>query len=98
MSSDEFRSLFRAPSLASLGSLYSVLIHGGGTWHLTVGPVVWAALGLFVLLAVAIRHSRFDRWCSSLAMPLRWAVYAVMLFAIIVFSSVEVYPFIYFQF
>ncbi len=91
-------SLFRAPSLASLGSLYSVLIHGGGTWHLTVGPVVWAALGLFVLLAVAIRHSRFDRWCSSLAMPLRWAVYAVMLFAIIVFSSVEVYPFIYFQF
>lgn len=91
-------SVFRAPSVDSLGDLYNALINGGGECHLPVGAVVWAALGLFVLLDVAIRHSRFDRWCGALSMPLRWVVYAVMLFAIIVFSSVEQYPFIYFQF
>jgi D-alanyl-lipoteichoic acid acyltransferase DltB (MBOAT superfamily) len=91
-------SVFRAPSFADLGNLYTALIRGGGEWHLAVGPVVWAALGAFVLLAFAIRRSRFDRWCGAMKMPLRWAIYAVMLFAIIVFSSVEQYPFIYFQF
>ena len=91
-------SVFRAPSVDSLGSLYSALISGRGTEHLTVGTVVWVALGVFVLLDIAVRHSRFDRWCGTLRMPLRWIVYAAMLFAIIVFSSVEQYPFIYFQF
>lgn len=91
-------SVFRAPSFADLGNLYTALIHGGGERHLAVGLVVWAALSAFVLLAFAIRRSRFDRWCGAMKMPLRWAIYAVMLFAIIVFSSVEQYPFIYFQF
>ena len=91
-------SVFRAPSFESLGHLYAALIGGGGGEHLQVGATVWAALAAFVLIAIVIRRSRFDRWCGRLGMPLRWVVYAVMLFAIIVFSSVEQYPFIYFQF
>lgn len=91
-------SVFRAPSFDSLKALYSALLSGGGVEHLVVGTTVWVALAAFVLLDVAVRRSRFDSWCGRLAMPLRWVIYAVMLFAIIVFSSVEQYPFIYFQF
>ena len=91
-------SVFRAPSFASLADLYRALFAGGGTEHLPVGAVVVVALLAFVALDVAIRRSRFDRWCGRLAAPLRWTLYAVMLFAIVVFSSVEQYPFIYFQF
>lgn len=91
-------SVFRAPSFESLGNLYSALWHGGGSEHLTLGTPVLMALVAFVALDVVTRTSRFDRWCGTLSMPLRWLLYGVMLFAIVVYSSVEQYPFIYFQF
>ncbi len=91
-------SVFRAPSFDSLGMLYQALFIGGGTEHIPMGAVTVVALVVFVALDIAMRNSRFDRWCGSLSAPLRWTIYAVMLFAIIVFSSVEQYPFIYFQF
>lgn len=91
-------SVFRAPSFESLGNLYNALLSGEGTEHLQVGTVAIVALLAFMALDIIIRRSRFDRWCGSLVAPLRWLIYAVMIFAIIVFSSVEQYPFIYFQF
>ena len=91
-------SVFRAPSFGTLAALYSSLVTGCGTEHLEVGPVVVVALLAFVSLDVATRNSRFDMWCAKISAPMRWSVYAIMLFAIIVFSSVEQYPFIYFQF
>lgn len=91
-------SVFRAPSFESLVNLYNALFQGDGTGHLHAAPYVWVALAAFVTLDVILRKTRFDVWCSRLAMPLRWGIYAVMIFSIIVFSSVEQYPFIYFQF
>lgn len=91
-------SVFRAPSFESLGNLYAALINGGGSSHLHTGVYVWVALAAFIALDIFLRNTRFDVWCSRLAMPLRWGIYAVMIFSIIVFSSVEQYPFIYFQF
>ena len=91
-------SVFRAPSFSALGDFYSALFQGGGTAHLHAAPQVWVALAAFIALDAVLRDTRFDAWCSNLKMPLRWLIYAVMLFAIIVFSSVEQYPFIYFQF
>ena len=91
-------SVFRAPSFEALGNLYIALFQGGGTEHLHAAPYVWVALAAFIALDIVLRKTRFDAWCSRLAMPLRWGIYAVMIFSIIVFSSVEQYPFIYFQF
>lgn len=91
-------SVFRAQSFTDLGNLYSALIHGGGTEHLHADATVWIALAVFVALDIVLRNTRFDAWCARLSSPLRWGIYAVMIFAIIVFSSVEQYPFIYFQF
>ncbi len=91
-------SVFRAPSFSDLGQLYAALLSNAGTEHLAIAPHIAAALVCFVALDIATRHTRFDRWCGKLPAPLRWSIYAIMLFAIIVFSSVEQYPFIYFQF
>ena len=91
-------SVFRAPSFDALGNLYSAMFQGGGSEHLHAAPQVWIALAAFIILDIVLRNTRFDRWCSRLPMALRWGIYTVMIFSIIVFSSVEQYPFIYFQF
>ena len=92
-------SVFRAPSFDSLKALYSALVHNsGGSESLQVDTVAWVALACFVVLAILIRRSRFDQWCGRRNIVLRWCLYAILLFAIIVFSSVKQYPFIYFQF
>jgi D-alanyl-lipoteichoic acid acyltransferase DltB (MBOAT superfamily) len=59
---------------------------------------IWGFLALFVLLDIILRKSRFDTWCGNRSFVVRWAVYAIMLFLILVFSSVNSFPFIYFQF
>lgn len=91
-------SIFRAPTFSALKDLYSALLHGGGNEHLSADLSVWIALVMFIILDIVLRNTRFDIWCMRLKTPLRWCIYAVMIFAIIAFSSVEQYPFIYFQF
>jgi len=59
---------------------------------------IWLFLAMFVLFDVLIRKSRFDTWCGERPVAIRWTIYAVMLFLIIAFASVNSFPFIYFQF
>ena len=59
---------------------------------------MWVFLAFFIALDVILRKSRFDTWCEKRPFVVRWGLYAVMLFLIIAFSSVESFPFIYFQF
>jgi len=59
---------------------------------------VWLFLWLFIVFDALILKKRFDFWCADKPVLLRWAVYAIMMFSIIVFSGVQNYPFIYFQF
>ena len=91
-------SVFRSPSFGDLHNLFSALIDNHGTEHLQVGAVAWVALALFVLSDLLTRHSRFDAWCGHRPAVVRWALYAVLVFAVIAQSSVQNYPFIYFQF
>ena len=91
-------SVFRSPSFGDLHNLFSALIDNHGTEHLQVGAVAWVALALFVLSDLLTRHSRFDAWCGRRPAVVRWALYAVLVFAVIAQSSVQNYPFIYFQF
>ena len=92
-------TIFRAPSFGDMRHLFSSLLYNsGGTEHLQVGAVAWVGLALFVLFDLLTRHSRFDVWCGHRPAVIRWAIYAALLFALIVLSSVQNYPFIYFQF
>lgn len=92
-------SVFRAPSFGNLRDLFTALFHNGTVEsQLDIAPVVWIALILFVLTDLLIRKSRFDVWCGQQKAAVRWLTYAIMIFAIIALSSVQQYPFIYFQF
>lgn len=92
-------SIFRAPSFAQLSDLFTALFHNGLMPHtLHINLATGIALASFLALDILIRNSRFDHWCGQQKTPLRWTLYAFMIFAIIVLSSVEQYPFIYFQF
>jgi alginate O-acetyltransferase complex protein AlgI len=65
---------------------------------LNVEPVVWLFLALLILSEFVLYNKRFDFWCAKLPVLARWTVYSVLIFAIIVFSGVQEFPFIYFQF
>ena len=92
-------SVFRATSFGNLHDLFSALFRNGTVpSQLQVAPVAWAALALFIALDLLIRNSRFDVWCGRQKTAVRWCVYALLLFGVIALSSVEQYPFIYFQF
>lgn len=71
-------------------------------WSVTdsfiVTPKVWILLVLFIISDMLFYNSRFDKWVSTKPMIVRWTVYALLIFSIIVFAGVENFPFIYFQF
>lgn len=59
---------------------------------------IWIFLSVFVLSDIVLYNKRFDSWVGGLPCPARWLIYGILLFCVIVFAEVEVYPFIYFQF
>jgi alginate O-acetyltransferase complex protein AlgI len=64
----------------------------------TINPIIWISLLVFIILDTLLFNSRFDFWCRNQHTLIRWTLYSCMIFGIIVFSSVADYPFIYFQF
>ncbi len=94
-----FWSLFRATSFANISDLFTSLVSNFNTGeHLNVENSIWIYLGLFILLDVLLFNSRFDKWCDNRPAVIRWAIYFVLIFMIIACSSVNNFPFIYFQF
>lgn len=92
-------SVFRAPSFHDLHAVFANLFHNGTLSNsLHVQPLTWIILVMLITFLLPIRNTRFDRWCGEQKVWVRWAIYAVLIFSIIVLSSVEQYPFIYFQF
>lgn len=62
-------------------------------------PVItWILLLIFIISDILLYNNRFDTWIAKFPMPVRWVVYCILIFAIIVFSAVDNFPFIYFQF
>lgn len=92
-------SVFRAPNFGNLTQVYASLLHNGNLRSsLHIDAVTWVALVAFIVIDIMLNRTRFDKWCGSMKPPLRWAIYALLAFAVLVLSSVEQYPFIYFQF
>lgn len=66
--------------------------------ELIIPTVTQVMLIIFIISDIILYNKRFDTWIDRFSMPVRWAIYSVLIFSIIVFSGVENFPFIYFQF
>ena len=91
--------LFRATDIHQVKIIFKSLINNLKiTDNFSVEPKIWLFLGLFIIIDNLLFNTRFDFWCNNRNTIVRWSLYTVMIFLIIVFSSVNNFPFIYFQF
>lgn len=94
-----FWSLFRATSFTNISDLFTSLVNNFGVnEHLHIEKSIWIYLGLFIILDVILYNTRFDKWCDKIPAAVRWIIYFILIFMIITCSSVNNFPFIYFQF
>ena len=94
-----FWVMFRATDFANMRDIFvAAVTNFGGGQNLAVKPEVWLYLALFILSDLLLFNTRFDAWCEGKPMIVRWLVYALLIFLIIACSSVNSFPFIYFQF
>lgn len=91
--------LFRATNLHQVKTISKSIIRNINLKDdFTVDPKIWVLLGLFVTLDAILLNNRFDLWCNKRNSLIRWSIYSMLIFFILVFSSVNNFPFIYFQF
>jgi len=91
--------LFRAADFHQVKEIFKSIVNNIGIRdNFSVEPKTWFFLGLFILMDSLLFNNRFDLWCEKKNPLVRWAIYSIMIFSIIVFSSVNNFPFIYFQF
>jgi hypothetical protein len=90
---------FRSQSFGEALDLFSYLFNNSELAHtLSIPAFVWVFLGLFIISDIVLYNKRFDVWVGKIFWPIRWIIYGLLLFGIIVFAGVENFPFIYFQF
>lgn len=91
--------LFRASNVSQVKIVCSSIINNLYVIdNFVIDPKIWLFLGLFIVIDIILFNNRFDFWCAKKHTIVRWSLYSVMVFSIIVFSSVNNFPFIYFQF
>jgi hypothetical protein len=71
-------------------------------WHVpTVDvPAMMALVFSFalILIDILLYNSRIDKKLGATNVPVRWAVYAVLIFCLMALSGTQKFTFIYFQF
>ena len=94
-----FWVMFRATDFVNMKDMFVSMFTNFGTGqHLSIDWRIWIYLGLFILTDFLLFDTRFDDWCENKPAVLRWVIYVALIFMIIVCSSVNNFPFIYFQF
>lgn len=90
---------FRAETFEQASLVFKALFNN---WHLSAQNLsyglAWLFIAVLILFDVFLYNSRFDRLMERAAMPLRWALYAVLLLCVLGMSGMDNLPFIYFQF
>jgi len=90
---------FRSVDAKHIKLMYASIYHNFNLQdNFTIDYKVWLFLALFIALDFILRKSRFDTWCGNQSFIVRWFIYALLLFLILACSSVNSFPFIYFQF
>jgi Predicted membrane protein involved in D-alanine export len=94
-----FWMLFRATDFNNIKDICQSLVnnfHVGEMLH--VDLKTWIFLALFIVIDSLLFNRRFDTWCAKMPVFARWSIYAALIFIVLAFSSVNAFPFIYFQF
>jgi alginate O-acetyltransferase complex protein AlgI len=91
---------FRSQSFEDAISIFKLLFQNGpaSPQQLLIPLSTWIFLLLFITSDVLLYNKRFDSWVAGRLYVLRWMIYGILLFGILVFAGVENFPFIYFQF
>lgn len=90
---------FRASDMHQAKQIFSGIMENGNFDSLlSIQPLIWLFLGIFIVSDFVLYNKRFDSWCGKLPFVARWSIYSLLIFVIIVFSGVQEFPFIYFQF
>jgi hypothetical protein len=90
---------FRAESMDKVMQIFDGLIRNMDVNdELKVPYKIWILLFVFIVFDVLFYKKRMDQLVEKKVFVVRWAVYAVLLFAITALAGVENVPFIYFQF
>jgi len=91
---------FRSPTIQDALHMFQLLLYGSQqiSDSLFVPLHVWLLLAAFVMSDIMLYNKRFDTAVGTLSFPLRWGIYSLLVFCIIVFAGVENFQFIYFQF
>ena len=66
--------------------------------HLEIPLSTLVFFALFLISDLMFYNTRFDKWIVEKPYIVRWSIYGILLFGVIVFAGVEDAPFIYFQF
>ncbi|MGI6717734.1 MAG: MBOAT family O-acyltransferase [Bacteroidales bacterium] len=91
--------VFRAVNLNQIKEIFTSIFTNTNVTDTFKVPIrVWIFLGIFIIIDVVLKNTRFDKWLNNKNVIFRWFIYLFLIFSIVVFASVESYPFIYFQF
>jgi D-alanyl-lipoteichoic acid acyltransferase DltB (MBOAT superfamily) len=91
---------FRSQSFTEAIEILRLAFHNFDvhTATLDVPLRVWIMLFFFFISDLLLYNKRIDISLQKLPTIPRWAIYSILIFSIIVFSGVDNFPFIYFQF
>lgn len=91
---------FRSQTITDAFDVFSNLFSNYYISNLELGVNLktWLILGFFILTDILMFNTRFDLWVGRFHIFLRWIIYATLIFMLVVYSAVEHFPFIYFQF
>ncbi len=91
---------FRSQSFAEALNIFSYIFDTSRDIKssLNINIITVIFLILFIISDIAMYNSRFDKSISKLNSIYRWALYSILIFAIIAFAGVDNFAFIYFQF
>ncbi len=91
--------IFRAINMGQVKEIFTSIFTNTNVTDTFKVPIrVWIFLIIFIIIDIVLRNTRFDRWLNNKNIIFRWFIYLFLIFSIVVFASVESYPFIYFQF
>lgn len=91
---------FRSQNFNEAMLIFKSLLRNGdlSTQNLIIENYIWILFSLFIIFDILLYNKRFDTWIDKYPFIARWSIYSILIFSIIVFSGVENFPFIYFQF
>jgi len=89
---------FRGDSAANVMQHFQSLIQPTGEQAIQFEAQGLILFAIFIFSELWLYNSRIDTRLSNIPTPIRWAIYAFLLFAISAWGGVANHPFIYFQF